>query len=790
MLHASLRRGRIRGRTAFLTASAAVLALAGLLPAAGPVAADTLTAVSYSQAPTTHQLYPRDPAANTAVVRVAGQVTQGQPSAMRLDVTRDGSPFSSTTVPVAGTGAAFSFAPTITAGLTAYTFSLYAVGSTTVLQNSWTDVVAGDVYLDDGQSNGAARQRYDGAADNSSAPDQSPWVRTFGSSTADSAASAADNTWRQATGDGYQDAGVVGQYAVRMGRRIVDTYGVPVAVLQGSQDGMPIDVFKPNPANHADTSTNYGRLLSRAQRAGVQNQVRGIFWYQGESDNNDVAAQTSGFGTVLTAWQQDYPGLQHVYPHQIRNGCMPYGSTTFQRSYQERDAQRGYSDLPGVTLLSTDGVDRQGLDAMPNNNCHFYYRGGYQALADHDFATVAYDLYGGSATAATPPSPATAWFSAADHSRISIALRNSTDRLNLPCGPADDFLVNGSTAKVSSVAVQPGMVVLQLSGPATGATGVSYLGHDGPGNWITNDNGAGLLAFYNLAFTADQPAAMPAPARTCPPLRSSVLTAAGDFNGDGRTDLAVVGDTNDLRLYPGNADGTLNIGPGAQMWPLGGLWQGFKAIAAGDFNGDGRADLAGIDANNDLRLYTGDGQGHLNGGALMWPGGGLWQGFKAIVAGDFNGDGKADIAGIDANNDLRLYLGNGDGTLNTGTGGWKMLAGNGNWVNFHGLAAGDFNGDGKADIAGIDANNDMRLYAGNGDGTINTSSGGLMWPGGGQWGGFGAITAGDFDHDGKADIAGIDANNDLRLYTGLGNGTLNTGSMGMLWGGAGRWGGS
>ncbi|MFE0465267.1 FG-GAP-like repeat-containing protein [Kitasatospora sp. NPDC058965] len=785
MHHASSRRrGLLRSRAAALTALTVPLGLAGSLLAAGPAAADTPTVVSYSQAPANHQLYPRDPVANTAVVPIAGQVTQGQPTAMRLDVTQNGQPFSSTTVAVTGTGASFSFTPTITAGLNAYGFSLYAVGSTAVLQNSWTDVVAGDVFLDSGQSNAAAHQRYDTTAVNSSAVDQSPWVRTFGSSTNDPAQSAQDSTWQQAQGDGYQGSGTVGQYAVRMGRRIVDTYGVPVAVLQGGQDGMPISFFQPNTAKHDDTTTNYGRLLDRAERAGVQSRVRGIFWYQGESDNNDATAQTNGFGTLLTAWKQDYPGLQHVYPHQIRNGCLsPSGS--FQASYQERDAQRGYSDLPGVTLLSTNGVDRQGGDS-----CHYYYLGGYQALADHDFATVAHDLYGGSATASTPPAPAGAWFSAADHSRISIGLRNTTDRLNLPCGPAGDFVVNGSTVSVTSVAVQPGLVVLQLSGPATGATGISYLGHDGAGNWITNDNGAGLLAFANLPFGADQPAAMPAAARTCPALRTPVLTAAGDFNGDGKVDLAVLGATNDLRLYPGNADGTLSTGPGQAMWAAGGLWQGFKAIAAGDFNGDGKVDIAGIDAYNDLRLYTNDGQGHLGGGALMWPGGGLWQGFKSLVAGDFNGDGKVDLAGIDAYNDLRVYLGNGDGTLNTSYGGWKMLPGNGNWVNFHGLAAGDFNGDGKADIAGIDAYNDLRLYTGNGDGTLNTSSGGLMWPGGGLWQGFGAIAAGDFNHDGKADIAGIDAYKDLRLYAGSGNGTLNTSSGGMLWGGAGYWGGS
>jgi hypothetical protein len=207
-------------------------------------------------------------------------------------------------------------------------------------------------------------------------------------------------------------------------------------------------------------------------------------------------------------------------------------------------------------------------------------------------------------------------------------------------------------------------------------------------------------------------------------------------------------------------------------------------LGAGDFNGDGKVDIAGIDANNDMRLYTGNGDGTLSGGTLMWASGGHWAGFHGAVAGDFNGDGKVDIAGIDANNDMRLYTGNGDGTL---SGGSLMMASGGLWTGFHGIVAGDFNGDGKVDIAGIDANNNMSFYAGNGDGTLGSGSGSLMMASGGLWTGFKEIAAGDFNGDGKVDIAGIDANNDMRLYTGNGAGTLSGGSL--MWASGGLWAG-
>jgi hypothetical protein len=62
---------------------------------------------------------------------------------------------------------------------------------------------------------------------------------------------------------------------------------------------------------------------------------------------------------------------------------------------------------------------------------------------------------------------------------------------------------------------------------------------------------------------------------------------------------------------------------------------GFKAIAAGDFNSDGRVDIAGIDANNSMKLYTGNGAGQLSGDISMGPATGGWANFKAITAGKF-----------------------------------------------------------------------------------------------------------------------------------------------------------
>ncbi|MDJ0380417.1 FG-GAP-like repeat-containing protein [Streptomyces sp. G-G2] len=775
------RRTLAQGTLALSLAIAATLASDGAATASAgrptlrPAARTDLAGseVQLTKSPRDHQLFPRDPATNNAVVDVAGNVTQVGASSMRLDIARDGEPLSSSSVPVNGAGSAFAFAPRIQAGLNSYSFSLYSVsGSTIRLQAAWSDIVAGDVFIVNGQSNAAARQHFPSNPNNpsdtsnSSSADRSPWVRTFGSSTSDPTTAAQDDTWQVADGDSYQVSGAIGQYALRLGRQEVNTYGVPIAFLQGGHEGRPITFFQRDDANPTDPGTNYGRLLGRARRAGVQGQVRGIFWYQGESDNNNVAAQTSGFTSLLDDWKTDYPGVEHVYAHQIRNGCLDAAGAP-QNSYEEREAQRQYASLHGVTVLSTTGISGQGPD-----NCHYYYVGGYRDLADRDFLSMARDYYGGSAAASTAPDPQKAWFSKADHTEITIGLRTAADALVAGCGPVTNFVVNGSPVSVASMAVRPGFIHLRLTGPATSATGISYVGHDGAGPWITNSNGIGLLAFYNLPFSTDQAGTFPAPLADCPPsvpAPTMARTVGADFNGDGKQDIAGIDANSNMKLYTG--DGAGSVGGGSDMLGSNGLWKGFKSIAAADFNGDGKQDIAGIDANNNLKLYTGDGAGHLSGGTNMLGSTGLWKGFTSITAADFNGDGKQDISGIDANSNLKLYTGNGTGTVSGGT---NMLGSTGLWKGFTTITAADYNGDGKQDIAGIDANNNLKLYTGDGTGTVG--GGTNMLGSNGLWKGFRSLLAADFNSDGKQDIAGIDANNNMKLYTGNGAGTVSGGT--------------
>jgi FG-GAP-like repeat len=167
---------------------------------------------------------------------------------------------------------------------------------------------------------------------------------------------------------------------------------------------------------------------------------------------------------------------------------------------------------------------------------------------------------------------------------------------------------------------------------------------------------------------------------------------AADFNGDGKIDLAtanfggrpgtyIFGDTVSVLL--GNGDGTFQA---AVSYTVG---TGPSSVATGDFNGDGKADLATADiASNTVSVLLGNGDGTfqtaLSHATDVSP--------NSLTTGDFNDDGRLDLAAANQyGSTVNMLLGNGDGTFRTAP---SYVAG----MNPTSITTGDFDGDGAADL--------------------------------------------------------------------------------------------
>jgi hypothetical protein len=194
---------------------------------------------------------------------------------------------------------------------------------------------------------------------------------------------------------------------------------------------------------------------------------------------------------------------------------------------------------------------------------------------------------------------------------------------------------------------------------------------------------------------------------------NSMLIAAADFNGDGIADVA------EAALPSGGQKGpvvlTILLGQrGGKYKPVSRpmLLKGDpRAMIAGDFNGDGHADLLIGDADGVVTELLGDGRGNLRSGGAVARVGSV----VSIAVGDFNHDGVPDIAVSDFQaNGVTILLGSGNGSFRYG---WSFALPMRGTVYY--LAAADFNGDGVSDLAiTSDEEGTFVVMLGNGNGTF------------------------------------------------------------------------
>jgi hypothetical protein len=264
------------------------------------------------------------------------------------------------------------------------------------------------------------------------------------------------------------------------------------------------------------------------------------------------------------------------------------------------------------------------------------------------------------------------------------------------------------------------------------------------------------------------------------PNAAPVNVATGDFNGDGKVDMVVAHKAdNSVNIFLGNGNGTFQP---AVRYAVGEAIEG--SVFVGDFNGDGKLDLflpGDINSADHPIILLGNGDGTFQPriDSSSFAVSGTYA--RGWAVGDFNGDGKLDVVATTPSlsadsGGVVVLLGNGDGTFQPGIANPPPLLHYSRWV-----TTGDFNGDGKLDLAVADGQGagtttgsaELTILLGNGDGTFRL---------GGHYASPGTpgadtlnpedVFAADLNKDGKLDVIVSDYDQNINVFLGNGDGSF------------------
>ncbi|WP_461138792.1 T9SS type A sorting domain-containing protein [Spirosoma pomorum] len=324
------------------------------------------------QWPARLQLYPRDQNSQ-CIVPITGRVTDRSAIGVSLLVTRNQQPYRYTYVRVDSATGQFAFQPVIKAEPSEYGFLLvgHRADGDSVRIAVRDSIVCGDAFLIMGQSNAVGR--FEGY--------RNEFCRTFGVNRGNRAYDPADTSWCLSNTTEGDNA----LWGVELQRLILEQQGIPTAIINGAAGSTAI--YDHTNRGGSDLGNLYGRLLYRARKAGISNQVKAMVWRQGEAEaagNADQYAQL--FPQLYNYWKQDYPGIKRVYHTQLNLLTDEIIKAGAIRDFQRRSGSIFGDNVPIATV---------GLPAYQGLH---YGEAAYRQFGAELYRLVARDFYGAADT--------------------------------------------------------------------------------------------------------------------------------------------------------------------------------------------------------------------------------------------------------------------------------------------------------------------------------------------------------------------------------------------------------
>ncbi len=330
-------------------------------------------------------------------------------------------------------------------------------------------VVAGDVYVVNGQSNAEAGYFIDSS-------DRDPFLRGYNSIT-----DPEDPGWTDI------ENAACGQWMGRAANALSNELDLPIAVFNFARGGQRLSFFQPG-----DASRNFETAFDLLREAGVREVVKGFMWSQGEAD---------GFGTPVKEYRDELTSLFDVYLDSLElvDEVYLWQVRAFACSGQSpnvMEAQRRMNDdLPYVTMLSTVNVE-----GLPDS-CHFPYANGRQTLGNWMADLLRVKKYGISKTGFLSPTIDSARITGPQKITLFFDLKGA-NQLAVTGSPWVDFQLEGPDIRAIGGTIGGNTVDLFFNQPVSGAEGVSYYSHVGTANDYLHSNlGLGVVTFFNESLT-------------------------------------------------------------------------------------------------------------------------------------------------------------------------------------------------------------------------------------------------------------------------------------------------